>query len=76
MQLVFSIVRSISLFSITQTVIIACIPYALKGQCMSVAPQCERWVLFSKLTKQNEGVIENMQMSISVSYKTNNECLH
>ena len=42
-QIVLSIVRSISLFSTTQTVTMACNPNALNSESMNVAPQCERW---------------------------------
>ena len=42
-QIVLSIVRSISLFSTTQTVTMACNPHAINSESMNVAPQCERW---------------------------------
>ena len=45
-----------SLFSIAQTVIIACIPHALNGQSMW-RNNVSDGTVFRKLTKQNGGVI-------------------
>ena len=68
--IVFSIARYISLFSITQAVIVAHIPFPLNDEFTNATPQFERWN-FIWLTTKTKRRCHIKQMSVLVSYKTN-----